>query len=530
MKICLVSPPDRSKIEEDIEYCYNVHNIPHLGVGYIVSFLQQKGFHAEQYECSGSRISLPRIVDIIVEKQYDVIGISSYDYNSFNIVKLVKLIKKRNPNVFIFLGGYYATLNYTTLLNNVIEIDCCVLGEGEITCYELMHALETNQAITSIKGIAFRENGKVKRNDLRELITDLDMLPFPHRPFISKRGVATLITSRGCYGACTFCYIRSFYKNVIGPKIRFRSAQNVVEEIKYLVQERGVSFINIFDDNFLISSKNNINRLHEICRLIRGLNLTFRFSITVRANDVICNRQMLEDLQSIGLQYIFIGIESFLPRQLELYCKYVTPEENVAALRLTKELGINTDIGFIAFDPFVTLPEVKKNIQKLMDSEFVNNFYAGTYFISLFVALSPVHGSELREILIEKNLISPDNPYGFENQEVKLCYSLMKKWSQYIYDANLKYYLIFKAADFGLPQLEEELYQLKRELMLLDAAFIVQLCDLVMEKKIDENNFEDILPPWLEKIEKINNCFLKAKKELIKYARENKHNEFIEEV
>ena len=516
MKICFISPPDRSKIDEDIEYCFTVYNVPHLGIGYIVSYLRSHGIHSDYYECPGMRISLNGLQEIIEKERYDIVGISSYDYNSFNIVKLAKFIKQVTPSTFLMLGGYYATLNCKQLMKQVPEIDCCVLGEGEVTTYELIKRLIDGVSYRDVLGIAYRdEDNAIIENAFRPMISNLDDLPFPDRNFIAKRGMSTMITSRGCYGRCTFCSIRSFYKNQKGPAIRLRSAQNVIEEIEMLIKERNVNFINIFDDNFLVQSKENIARIKELCILAKKRGLAFKFSITVRANDVVRSRELLIQLKEIGLQYLFIGIESFLERQLDLYQKGTTPQENIEALNLAYELGIKTDIGFLAFDPYVTLDEIVRNVRTLMNTSYFSNFYEGGYLLSMYSALSPVYGSDMRESLERDGLITKDNPYCFVHQNVKRCYELMKIWADKIYRVNLKYYMILKAKDTGAHDLAARLYDAKKGFSILDAQFLLQLCEDVKNDSVCLDDFEAYLEPWLAKLETFKVCFEQAKKGVV---------------
>ena len=119
MKICLINPPDISKMEEDHEYCYSSHNIPHIGLGYIASVLKANGKHVDIIECMGEQLSLQVLHKRLMSEDYDMVGISSYQYNIHNTAKIAARIKAAKPNTFVFLGGYYATLSYEYLLSNL---------------------------------------------------------------------------------------------------------------------------------------------------------------------------------------------------------------------------------------------------------------------------------------------------------------------------------------------------------------------------------------------------------------------------
>ena len=513
MKICFISPPDKSKIEPDIEYCYNAYNVPHLGLGYIVSYLKKNGFEVQYLECVGQRIKLEKLFSIIQEKQYDVIGISSYDYNSYNLVRIVERIKQICPHAFIMLGGYYATLNYKNLLET-LDIDCCVCGEGEETNLELLQCLSLGLPYQDIRGIAYKKDGHAIKNESRPLIMELDALPFPERPFIARRKMATLVTARGCYGCCSFCSIRAFYQDLTGPRIRFRSPENIVEEIALLIEHRGVRFINFVDDNFVVNTPQNISRLNRLCDLLETRCLDFQFSITVRANDYIKNEDLLKRLQQVGLKYVFIGIESLIQRQLNLYEKKIEVWENEEAFRLSKRLNLKVDIGFILFDPFVELDEVIYNIEALLETSYFDFMYAGGYMLSMYSALAPVFGSKVRTLLMEKHMYSQQNPFAFQNEDVALCYKLMKIWSMHVYDVNIRYYLIMKAEDLGFEELSQRLYCNKVRLAKHDARFIIALCRACMEKIVNEDNFDLFLKDWLDELDEIDQQFRFGEKQL----------------
>ena len=132
-------------------------------------------------------------------------------------------------------------------------VDFGVVGEGEETIVELLEALDQPQKFSSIQGLIFREAGDIRQNPLRPLIQDLNELPFPDRsgqpadlyfrnvPQVGYQTTAAFMSSRGCPCHCTYCAI----DQIPGwRRVRYRSAQNVVDEIEYLVRELDIS--NIF--------------------------------------------------------------------------------------------------------------------------------------------------------------------------------------------------------------------------------------------------------------------------------------------
>lgn len=519
MRICLINPPDKSKQEEDYEYCFSMRNIPHIGVGYIAAFLEENGFSVDVIECLGQGISLKDLNQRLVEQKYEVIGISTYDYNLVNVVKIVSRIKAANPSTFVFVGGYFATLCYEKVLNNLGDVDCCVLGEGEYTCLELVKTLQNQGNFRTVAGIAFKEKGQIIKTPSRALIEDLDSLPTPKRTFISPKGVATVISSRGCYGACVFCAIRAFYKESPGKVVRFRRPEKVVEEITDLVQNHGVKYIGINDDNFLGSSPKQRERIERFYQLVKEKNLNVKFRAFARANEIEPCRELLIKLKEIGFDYLLIGIESFVKRQLEFYNKKISVAENLTAIKVLREIGIKIDLGFLMLEPFTTIDELLENINMLKASEYYNNAYEGCAPISMFMPIVPYYGSEFHNLMEQKGLLA-NNDYGYEfqDQKVALFYDIVKRWVNRISPLHYKYYLILKAMENNEVEIERRLQDQRIKLVKIDLDLLEELVLLVKSGEIQLEGAEGYLEPWEQRIQPILDCFLEAGAMLKKYS------------
>ena len=177
------------------------------------------------------------------------------------------------------------------------EIDYVVLGEGELIIAELCRMLESKRTVSKIKGLVYRTaKGTVKANPRRDLIKDVDSLPFPARDLVdmSRLGThkyidvgrvsATMISSRGCPFKCAFCSSHI----TMGKIYRFRSAQNVLAEIDELVNRYHVNHIAFEDDTFTL----NRDRVETICRdlIQRNYDLTWYCLSRVESMDLGAGR------------------------------------------------------------------------------------------------------------------------------------------------------------------------------------------------------------------------------------------------
>lgn len=203
----------------------------------------------------------------------DIVGISSVTQN-FDIAESIAKKIKKELDVPIIVGGKHISALPSTLSKT---FSIAVIGEGEETFLELLHAYEShgleNTKLENLNGIAYKKDDKVRVTARRRLIEPLDKIPFPARDLldISKDNLH-MLTSRGCPYHCIFCASSAFWQ-----RARFNSASYVVSEIKHLVETYHADNINLLDDLFIADTK----RLLEIARLIKteGLNSKVRFYV-----------------------------------------------------------------------------------------------------------------------------------------------------------------------------------------------------------------------------------------------------------
>lgn len=512
LKVCLINPPDNNEERADgFEYKYNSFTVPHVGLGYIYSYLTQNNIYVEIYECLSEQISFKNMAEIVNKQNFNLVGITVYEGNMHMVARLASLIKKTNPNVIVFLGGCHATIMYDIILKNFDIFDFCVIGEGELTCLEIAQAIIKGNDYKNVSGIAYKaDSGEVVRNPPRSLIENISDLPFPFRKFISEKGIATVITSRGCYGNCIFCPTKvqySYYKSDLD--IRFRTADDVCAEIFYLIKKRNVKYINFDDDNFLCAFQSNIIRIEKIVSFIKNSNLEFRFSITARANDILTNKELLVKLKEIGLEYVFVGIESFSQRQLNFFRKNIKEIQNIEAIKYLCSESIKIDLGFLYLDPYTNIDEILYNLTKLKELEIHKHMYLSCRLLSMFSPVITVYKSDFYHQLKKDNLISSNaQGYKFVNEEVSLYYNICYEWSKKIAPLHSKYYLIQKAVEIKNENVEIKLIQTREELILLDIDFLINLCFDIKLNIINENTIGSHFNNYYVKLKELENKYM----------------------
>ena len=344
MKISLIYPyfiEERIQIE-DI-------TVPPIGIYYVGAVLKENNYEVEILNWHAINKTPEKIHERLAAKPPDVIGFSILHANRWGGIEIAQVAKKLNPKVKIVFGGIGASLLWEHLLRHFSEIDFVVIGEGEYTFLNLIKWIEggDEELPKNIKGIAFRENGKVVKTDSADLQPDLDRLPNPANYYEYQH----LSSTRGCAWDCAFCGSPQFW----GHKIRFRSPENFVEELALLYQ-KGVRFFYISDDTFTMDKK----RVIEICKLIIGKNLKITWFAISRVNHV--DEEILYWMRKAGCIQISYGVESGSEKIRKVLNKKIKPDQIKKAFSLTVQYGILSRAYFIYGSPGETWDTIQETL------------------------------------------------------------------------------------------------------------------------------------------------------------------------
>jgi radical SAM superfamily enzyme YgiQ (UPF0313 family) len=287
------------------------------------------------------------------EHQPKLVGFSVYNDAVRSACEVTKAVKEALPSAVVVWGGSYPTFADPSELIKYSDVDMYVRGEGEQTFVDIARVVFASNAkpLEKIAGLTFRDESDLTVNPARELIKNLDLLPFPDRTIVEEgiqKGAYctpfTLISSRGCPGNCVFCSSRAFW----GGKVRFRSAKNIFDEVQFLVDRYDIKVFGIVDDTFTISPK----VVFEFCEYMKGMNLSFSCESRVD----VASRELLEALSSAGCVNIQFGIESGVQEVLDAIGKKITLEQIEEAVRISSELGMEVNGSFL-FGHYCDTPE-----------------------------------------------------------------------------------------------------------------------------------------------------------------------------
>jgi len=372
---------------------YKPGDMPETGIGYISESIKQAGIGYDILD-----MTLGQSINDFFEKVRtmlpDLIGFSMKTYRFDETYEFYKKVKQEFPNVPIIVGGPHISIFRETALSDCQAIDFGAVQEGEETMVELC----TGKPLNEIKGLIYKEDGKIKYNGDRQINFNLDKIPFPkYEKFeLEKYWYPSiyLISSRGCPSKCTFCSLRL----VIGEGWRYRSAKNIFEEIQYWYG-KGRRIFEFADDNFTLWKE----RVVELCNLIIESDMKAFFNCPngVRADRV--DKELLDLMKKAGWVAMTFGVEVGTNEMLKDINKGETMEQIEKAIKDSIEAGLEVHLNFIIGFPRQTTADVEKEFELALKYpiRWAN-----------FSNLLPYPGTELYTEVIKKNyLIKPMNQY-----------------------------------------------------------------------------------------------------------------------
>jgi radical SAM superfamily enzyme YgiQ (UPF0313 family) len=206
MKFALVAPP----------WEVMMNSYPPLGLGYVAAATIDAGFPTSIHDFGlEPHTSVSHIVDAVLATDPQVIGITTWTHLYHVCCELAQAFKRRRPDIPIVLGGPHVTIFPTETLEEEADADFVIYGEGELAMADLLKALQTKGSYSAIEGLAWRDGSKIVKNAPRPINRAISDLPFPARdvmqidkyPLRAWNGerMTTMMTSRGCPCACTYC-------------------------------------------------------------------------------------------------------------------------------------------------------------------------------------------------------------------------------------------------------------------------------------------------------------------------------------
>jgi anaerobic magnesium-protoporphyrin IX monomethyl ester cyclase len=338
-----------------------------LGIRSIAAFLALKGIKVRILPCQRTRKE--DILEGIRKEDPKIVGFSLiFQRMFFNFANLMAYLRKEGVTAHFTVGGHFPTIEYEGMLRLVPELDSVIRHEGEETMAELFGKLDRPDLWDGIRGLVYRKGGEIRVSPPRPLIPDLDTLPFPLRndsfETIRGLGVCSILASRGCFYNCSFCSIHRFYQDAPGPKRRTRSPANVVSEMEQLYS-RGIRIFNFKDDDLGTTTRDQQSWIENFVGELGRKSFTkdILWRISSRIDEI--EKGLFESLVEVGLQTVYLGIESGSEQGLTTANKHYHVDDVYRAIGILDDIGVDYEYGFMLFDPYSTFTTVRENIAML---------------------------------------------------------------------------------------------------------------------------------------------------------------------
>ena len=436
LRVLLIAPPIR---------LFSMPNIEPIGQCYIASVALMDGHKVSVLDLNAERKEpiedkdldkfnewmLNRVIEKINEVKPDLIGIGGI-ITQYKTIRSIINTCKENSGAKIVLGGGIASCLPLFMVER-LNVDLVSCEEGELTFSEILYRIENKLSFAGLEGTVFKdENGEIIDNGKRPSVESgedgLDCLPWPSRSlwdventyrknpvgwlnyntkWIDGRAVNNeyclcILGSRGCSYSCDYCYV-----TYLGKSYRCRSQKDIVDEMEYLKNRYGLTYIHFLDDLYLTNYKWSLEFFEELRMRKEKNNFDIFWGATCRTNIISLDikraqkenrKHMIEQAFDVSMRQVCVGIESASPTILKSIDKSGQTQETIAmcVAEVKRIFGI-LDASFMIGSP----NETKETIQETIDFCLKHNIDVETIFYT-----TAFPGTPFWELANSKQLIS----------------------------------------------------------------------------------------------------------------------------
>ena len=428
-RVLLIYPPSpvinrEDRCQQPTKELLVIPPLPPTDLMYLASIAESCGFEAiiRNYSQGGNfEADLKEF-----QPNYLVANIATPTFQSDMMA--VKLAKEIIPSICtIVKGAPFLTYNTNTIYENPF-IDYVIIGEAELTLKDILDGVPDNE----ILGICYRENFQPVKTEKRPFNENLDALPFPARHLVDNsiykrpdngKAQAVVKVARGCPFHCFFCLATP----VSGAKVRTRSPENIVAELKECVEKYNIKNFLFWSDIF------NFNRewTLELCQKIIESGLKITWSSNTRADTM--DEEMARMMYKSGCRLVSIGVESGSQKMLDNIGKKITLDDIRNTVKILKKNKIKIYNYFVIGLPWETEETVEETIKFAieLDSNFISFYTAtplpGTKYFAYAMLNKLVEGnldfrSAYYEPVVRSEHLSKERIFELHKQAVKRFY------------------------------------------------------------------------------------------------------------
>lgn len=408
------------------------------GLGYLAAAARNAGHEVSVYQQDVYHWPDSHLTEYLDSHSFDVVEISViggyYQYRKLLSLSRAVNQSENRKNFKYTIGGHGPAADPEYFLRKT-GADIVGIGEGEITFVELMEAFAGKRSLSSVDGIAYLEaDGAYVRTKPRELIKNIDEIAWPAYDLFDMNYYSLLrlpniranercipmLSGRGCIFACNFCYR-------LDKGFRPRSAESIIEEIRFLKETYNVKYI-AFSDELLMSSR---ERTLSLCQAFIDAGIDVKWDCNGRLN--FADTDVLEKMKEAGCVFINYGIESLDNATLRVMHKGLTREMIIRGVENTLKVGISPGLNIIYGNINEPLSAIDDAVEFLLK-------YDDHAQLRTLRPVTPYPGTELFEYAIEKGLIKDTQDF-YENKHLNsdlLAVNFTRYTDEEVYEALYK--------------------------------------------------------------------------------------------
>lgn len=365
--------------------------IPHVGLGYVGGYLKRHDIRLTFIDGIVERHTPETIAEEIKRLKPDFLGVTATTYQIYDAANLCDVAKRVHPGITTIIGGYHAGAIPEQTLSEFPGFDYAIYGEGEETCRELVQTVMEKGDVSRLQGIAWRNGDTVIKNEPRPYFENMDDIGFPDFSFFPlkkyratytmRRGMieVPIASMRGCPYSCNFCF-RS-----MGQKIRYRSVENIIAEIKRDVDDYGAKQLIFIDDTLTLAKQ----RIKEMCRRMVKEKLHEKVSWIGETRVDHVDKELFQEMSKAGCRVLSFGVESGNQNVLDACDKHQTINDIKQAFSWAKEAGIRIHASFIMGQAFETEKTINDTIRLGLELD--------PHYVS-YCILTPFPGTEVPDL------------------------------------------------------------------------------------------------------------------------------------
>lgn len=370
-------------------------NWPPAWVAYLAGPLKAAGYDDIHFiDAMTNDLEDEVLADKLRELQPDIVGCTAITPSIYKAERVLEIAKDACPDAVRVLGGVHATFMYQQVLSEAPWVDVIVRGEGEEILLNLVRAVAEGcwpAARSEIEGLAYRDGDEIIATKAAPTVKDLDAIEpdwsllewekYIYVPLGVRVAIPNL--ARGCPFTCSFCSQWKFWRDY-----RIRDPKKVVDEIENLVENHGVGFFILADEEPTIHRKKFVAFCEEL--IARGLPDKVKWGINTRVTDILRDEKLLPLYRKAGLVHVSLGTEAAAQLRLDLFNKETKIEDNRRAIELLRNADIFIEAQFIVGLENETAETLEETYQmaKDWDPDLANwSMYTPWPFSSLFQEL-----------------------------------------------------------------------------------------------------------------------------------------------